>query len=179
MKMNRRNLITALSVVGTTSALKAWQTPIVNVVILPAHAQTSTLSYGNLNAPRIGFFGNEGISLSNIAICATVNGDTVTVSLQGRGNILLRSGDLNIDGTFALLGVVGVSPNCTITDPFPPSGLPLRARITAIDSETITVDADDRVFGSGSPFFGFSVTAPAGPCETFPALTGSNGNLCD
>lgn len=176
--MNRRNLITALSAVGTISALKAWKTPIVNAVILPVHAQTSTLSYGNLNAPRIGLFGNDGIPLSNIAICAIVNGDTVTVSLQGRGNILLRSGDLNIDGTFALLDVVGVSPNCTITDPFPPSGLPLRAQITAIDNEAITVEADDRIFGS-DPIFGFSVTAPAGPCETFPDLTGSNGNLCD
>ncbi len=37
----RRNLLKGLSVIGTTGAVKYWETPVVKSVILPAHAQAT------------------------------------------------------------------------------------------------------------------------------------------
>ena len=45
--MNRRKLLGSLAVVGGVSAMPSnWVKPVINSVILPAHAQTSTISDG-------------------------------------------------------------------------------------------------------------------------------------
>jgi len=54
--MNRRKLLTTigLTAAATAAAPRQWSKPIINAVVLPAHAQTSCMTDSSIGGPLLG-----------------------------------------------------------------------------------------------------------------------------
>ena len=134
---------------------ESWSRPVVDSVMLPAHAQTSGLAYGSnnnaLSRTGLGDWGSSGPS-RDVWVCIVMNGDgTATVTTQGTNNIMRRSGTvpatLNTPGTTSVIATA-----CPSYDQDPQT-----VRFTAISPTSVTME----VYNAGNyPTYGWAVVAP-------------------
>lgn len=86
MKSERRKLLAALGITGASAYLPtSWTKPVVESVILPAHAQTTPSAPGTQTISRLTFTYSDTVdeSDSNDGLPAGVNdGDPVTISIS-------------------------------------------------------------------------------------------------
>jgi len=183
----RRKLFKAL--IGTGAAVVAgrtlpeqWTRPVVEAVIVPAHAQATGVMFGGtglsaaplglLADPRTRFARLMDTALDIVApkalavaptstVCAVQSGNMIDVTLQRSQNNARRQGLLNIDGSKGTLSPIAWSASCPGT---PGSILAFVSGFTAGVGFTLNVT-------SGS---GFSVYVPlVGTCPGFATLDGS------
>jgi hypothetical protein len=183
----RRRLFKA--VIGTGAALvagrtlpKRWTQPVVEAVILPAHAQATGIVFGGtglgavapvwLNDHRTRFARLADTALELLApkahavsitstVCAVQSGNMVDVTLQRSQNNVRRQGLLNIDGTPGTLTPIAMSPNCPGT---------VASHSAFVSGFTAGVGFTLNVTTGG----GFSVYVPlVGTCPGFATLDGS------
>lgn len=142
---SRRKLIKSLGIssgVVATSALipKTWTKPIVESVVLPAHAQTSQAPtiFASTSIPANGNASIlDGLVSSAYAdhqiyqICAEPNGSSATVTLQNIvDNFVRRQGTIPLDGT---AGDMNVIQSCR-----EPGQQTVPGRITSVSSSSLT-----------------------------------------
>lgn len=107
----RRALNTGLAAGLTALALPGhWTRPVVQSVLLPAHAQTSPGVAQT--SPEVAVYAVEGVTAENfdfcetLTVCAVVNGDTAEVrhnpvwdSVEGLRTLSFRTGTISTDGS--------------------------------------------------------------------------------
>jgi hypothetical protein len=115
-----KSLVGAAAVTGATAARpERWFQPLIETVVLPAHAQASVLMFGGagLAVAAVGSL-DDGTRVAKwmsrmldsvvpvaeagpeaATICSTLNGNLLTITFQGSNNTGMRQGTLNIDGT--------------------------------------------------------------------------------
>ena len=142
---SRRKLLKSIAagsgaIVAGKSLPENWSRPVVDSVMLPAHAQTSGPIYSVNNTRRQEDFPDTQPDFDYIRVCAVVSGDYADVTFQpiydsGGSDAadVLRTGLLPIDGSG---GSLNATPQggCDNT-----SRQNVGARITAFDSSSLTL----------------------------------------
>lgn len=184
----RRRLFKTL--IGTGAVLVAgrtlpehWTRPVVEAVIVPAHAQATGIVFGGagLAGAPIGLLSDHRTRFARLTdtvldvlappalaiigptstVCAVQSGNMIDVTLQRSQNNARRQGLLNIDGTPGTLSTIAWSASCPAT----PSSL------NAFVSGFVAGVGFTLNVTSGG---GFSVYVPlVGTCPGFAALDGS------
>lgn len=146
-KQNRRGFLKALGIcsaaLGATKALPGkWTTPVVDSVLLPAHAQTShsecaVYAATGIDAP--GFAQDETLSVCAV-VCpgdstATVTHQTFFTSFGGSN--ARRTGQIPIDGGPGNM-VATVGPNCQLNN----QNGPRPATLTNLTDGSVTYTLD-------------------------------------
>lgn len=179
---SRRKLLVGLA--GLASATAAgwrlpdqWIRPVVNSVVLPAHAVTSpeTQYFGlSLSRTRVSD-PDDGGGTSPVHACVIVSGSSATVTLQGAENIARRSGDIPLDGTAGVLESVGQDSSCP-WDSTPPGFPPTQsASVENLSGESVTLRVSRQLHWEDGEFDdppAFLLTIPAASCGGFPDLDG-------
>jgi hypothetical protein len=138
----RRRLFKAL--IGTGAAVVAgrtlpeqWMRPVVEAVIVPAHAQATGIVFGGagLAAAPLGLLTDHRTRFARLTdtvldvlapkalataqptstVCAVQSGNMIDVTLQRSQNNVRRQGLLNTDGTPGTLSPIAKSANCPAT----------------------------------------------------------------
>jgi hypothetical protein len=138
---SRRRLLKLLAGSGMAAGGAAllpqrWTRPMVEAVMLPAHAALSQLVFYGTGLPALVSQNgpdDDGTQVAGLpgrlaeavipsaraqrvqptsTVCAMLSGDILDVTLQRSQNNARRRGPLNIDGTPGVLSVTDVSPNC-------------------------------------------------------------------
>ena len=105
--LNRRKLLGSLAVVGGVSALPtSWVKPVINSVILPAHAQTSESDPSASTTPTSA--SNPSAPTTPTTTGLTLNNST-EFTISSTGNTLLPPIDITPDTAITSGGVVTVS----------------------------------------------------------------------
>ncbi len=154
------------AVVAGKTLPESWTKPIVDSVMLPAHAETTTVdstSYWGLNVQATGFGGIEPPE-EGIHGCIVVTGDMADVTFQGGNNIGRRNGVIPTDGTSGEAVKVASIPGCNVKT--------TKILISAISPGAITL----RVTSWNEQVSGYDVTFKVGACGSFPVLDGECNN---
>jgi hypothetical protein len=146
--LGRRRLFKALAgvgvvAVGAAALPRRWTRPVIDSVLLPAHAQATGTVFGGAGLTVVGggMAGMAGdahykqgpihrlldavvpsahaVAMSpsepTATVCAMQAGNLIDVTLQRSQNNARRQGMLNIDGTPGTLSVIAQSSSCTET----------------------------------------------------------------
>jgi hypothetical protein len=172
---SRRRLIKtffgAAAVTGTAAMLpQRWTRPLVEAVVLPAHAQASLIMFGGAGLVPVAIASidtgtrvaqwmqtvldaavpvAEAAGPSSITVCATLSGNMLTITTQGSNNHGRHQGTLNTDGS--------------------PGTLPILENLCG---ETNAFDAYVSGFDAGSGFNLYLSGGGSGPFYVFVPLTG-------
>jgi len=134
---SRRKLLKSIAagsgaIVAGKSLPESWSRPVVDSVILPAHAQTSGLRSFFGGAAQVGSISHNDTMLATVAgglineahaadkfngtLCAKEMSDGIEVQYQNRKNTVLRKGVLNKTGGLGMLNFDSKSPgyDCVI-----------------------------------------------------------------
>jgi hypothetical protein len=169
---SRRKLLKSIvagsgAVVAGKSLPESWGKPVVDSVILPAHAETSPIPYWGLNVPGVGV-GDIGPPSGGIHACVEVIGGMATVTFQGSENNLRRSGTVPLDGTPGDASVVASAPGCSNR-----GGTKQVLIVSYSPGVSITFGVRNSTFSGDPSNSGFNVTILQGACGTFPTLDGT------
>lgn len=138
---NRRKILLGL---GATSAMAAWHKPIVNAVLVPAHAQTSLcpdIVVGN--AQSSGLSGAESFTSCGVTFDIFSSDPATPLMITAINNSALGT-DVTVtnDGLGAATDLIG--PRVTWIGPVlgsPPSDCVTTSAISPIDDVTFTIEA--------------------------------------
>ena len=194
MNKSKRNLVKILGIAGGASA---WQAPVVNSVMLPAHGATSMLIFSSAQVPGIesddvtsntSAEGNLVSNLSDTLIpqaqaqsvenahygCAMVMGATADVTIAGVADQFpdanaIRRGTLNLPAPMGSGGDGTITASAgEFNSGCPPRNLTLTARILSVSTTAIQIQWD-RPSNEGPR--SISITLPvAGSCASEPSI---------
>ncbi len=166
---SRRKLLKSIAagsgaVVAGKSLPESWSKPIVDSVMLPAHAATTivSISYWGLNVQATGV-GYIEPNKNGIHACIVVTGDMADITFQGGANKGRRRGTVPLDGTRGDAVSVASAPDCK--GPVPTKQIFVIEH--SPDSVTFGVRGSNDKADTG-----FDVTIFKGTCGSFPALDG-------
>lgn len=146
MQKSKRNLAKLLGVAGTAAVV--WKKPVVDGIVLPAHATLSALIFSDPSASANLAGGNSSGEQRDTYGCVTVMGDTASVVIAGvnefpPNTLAIRRGTLNLP---APLGSGGDGVITTTPGEFNSScilgSLSLTARILSISDTSVQVQWD-------------------------------------
>ncbi len=161
---SRRNLLKSVAGIGVIGSSGSWVKPVVDTVVLPAHAQTSVIESSQ------SYWGEVVIDQYRYISCVAISNDIATVTYQefttlgAREGVVRFSAMVSLDGTPALSTAVALSTGteCEYLDDFPPE-----ISISNISVSNVTFRAIEPMFNN----INLSITIPAGPCGVFPEIT--------
>ena len=97
--MTTRRKLLAAGIVGTATSFPAmWSKPVVETVLLPAHAQATLTGCSGEYTTTI-----SGNCVDGLMIAFTLGGATVSASFENKGRTFTGTGALATDGSFSFL----------------------------------------------------------------------------
>ncbi len=168
LRASRRRAIKGTATIAATGILlNKWQSPVVDSIMLPAHAQTTDATgSGSPQVPQTRNYWGSNISTAPFnqlespaaTVCVEETNSMATVVFQGESNTGRRSATVSTNGTPSTTTTVSSSPNnCPIPDD-------LQVSVTAISDASISIAVRNTAEN-----YGYDMTILAGTCGSFPA----------
>ncbi len=168
---SRRKLLKSIAagsgaVVAGKSMPESWSKPVIDSVMLPAHAETTSgvVNYFSAAAPRTRFGEEAGEPVGPMWICASSDGENVTVTFQGKGNNSRNRVVIPINGT-GNSEILGNTFDC--------STCRFDATINSISDDNIDISMVSTEQEDCIPGYGWrAAVIPAAECGSPAALDG-------